>query len=94
MTNIALNCSNLAVVKLTQKLGTADPQYFDLLRIHAVSATGAGGHAVWDPRDNHLTEATGDAWRWLAWVRPGPDGWPERLPLETFGPLPEPRRLR
>jgi len=66
----------------------------ELLRIHAVSGAGAFGHAVWDPRDNHLIEASGDAWRWLAWVCPGPDGWPERLPLESFDPLPQPRRLR
>jgi len=51
------------------------------------------GHAVWEPETSHLIEASGDIWRELAWVRPGPDGWPERLPLETFGPLPEPKRL-
>jgi len=64
------------------------------LRIHATSFGENAGHAVSDPRDDRLIEACGDAWRWLAWVRPGPDGWPERLPLETFGPMPEPRRLR
>ena len=71
-----------------------DAQSGELLRIHAISNRGDEGHAVWDPRDNRLIEACGDAWRWLAWVRPGHDGWPERLPLETFGPIPEPRRLR
>ncbi|TCT19747.1 pentapeptide repeat-containing protein [Thiobaca trueperi] len=63
-------------------------------RIHAVSGRGYEGHAVWEPCENRLIEACGDAWRWLAWVRPDPDGWPERLPLETFGPMPEPHRLR
>ena len=52
------------------------------------------GHAVWDVTENQLVEACGDAWRILAWVRTGPDGWPERLPLEMFGPLPAPKRLR
>jgi len=63
------------------------------LRIHAISGRGYEGHAVWEPCQNRLIEACGDAWRWLAWVHPGPDGWPERLPLETFGPMPEPHRL-
>ena len=64
------------------------------LRIHAVSGRGYEGHAVWEPSENRLIEACGDAWRWLAWMHPGPDSWPERLPLETFGPMPEPHRLR
>lgn len=53
-----------------------------------------GGHAVWAPASNHLIEATGDAWRWLKWVRTGEDGWPDPLPLESVGPMPEPKRMR
>ncbi len=66
------------------------------LRIHALARPdhrGYVGHAVWEPETNRIVEACGDIWRDLAWVRPGPDGWPERLPLEAFGPLPEPQRL-
>ena len=71
-----------------------DAQTGELLRIHAISDRGYEGHAVWDPHTDRLIEACGDAWRWLAWVRRGPDNVPERLPLETFGPMPEPRRLK
>lgn len=49
---------------------------------------GEAGHAVWDPRNNQVLEVAGDAWRYLAWLRPLPDALPERLPLETFGPVP------
>ncbi|HPP47422.1 MAG TPA: hypothetical protein PLF25_07990, partial [Accumulibacter sp.] len=70
-----------------------DAESGEPLRIHAVAGAGSEGHAVWEPRDNRLIEASGDAWRWLAWVRRGEDGWPERLPLESFGPLPAPQRL-
>lgn len=66
----------------------------EMLRVYAVFGLDQNGHAVWDPRENRLIEACGDAWRWLAWVRPGPDGRPERLPLEIFGPMPAPKRLR
>jgi hypothetical protein len=75
-----------------------NPETGVLLRRHCVFKSGHNGghegHAVWDTRANRLIEASGDAWRWLAWVRSGPDGWPERLPVETFGPIPEPRRLK
>ena len=64
------------------------------MRIHATGGPAARGHAVWDPNSNQLIEADGDAWRWLYWVRTGADGWPEPLPLETFGSLPAPTRLR
>lgn len=37
-----------------------------------------------EPEENRVVTVTGEAWRWLARVRPGPDGWPERLPLEPF----------
>lgn len=68
-----------------------------LLRIHAAAPSrspfSASSHAVWEPETNRLIEASGEIWRDLAWVRTGADGWPERLPLETFGPLPAPQRL-
>ena len=64
-----------------------------LLRIQAIGDRQAPGHAVWDPNTNQLIKASGDAWRWLFWVRTGADGWPEPLPLESFGPLPAPSRL-
>ena len=65
-----------------------------LLRIHATGGRGTAGHAVWHPTTNQLIEASGDAWRWLFWVRTGADGWLEPLPLESFGPLPAPTHLR
>ena len=80
-----------------------DAETGQTLRIHAVfgqtqtaqrQGRPQGGHAVWEPAGNRLIEATGDAWRWLKWVRKGSDGWPEPLPLETFGPMPAPKRMQ
>jgi WD40 repeat protein len=73
-----------------------DAQTGSLLRIHAFTDIHARepGHAVFDAENNHLIEACGDIWRTLAWVRRGPDGWPERLPLEIFGPMPRPKRMK
>lgn len=51
-------------------------------------SAGAGICAAWDPGDNRVIEVAGDAWRHLAWMRPLPNALPERLPLETFGPVP------
>jgi len=59
-----------------------------LLRIHAIQSAPWPGHAVWDPPTNRLIEWSGDAWRWLHWVATDADGWPDPLPLETFGDLP------
>jgi len=53
----------------------------------------AGGWSSIDRLNNRLVEASGDAWRWLRWVLPTPDG-PLPLPAEVFGPLPAPERLR
>jgi|APEBP8051072433_1049376.scaffolds.fasta_scaffold00900_4 WD40 repeat protein/nucleoside phosphorylase len=61
------------------------------LRITALctaSAGGEAGHAVWEPETDRVLEVTGDAWRHLAWLRPLSNALPERLPLETFGPVP------
>jgi WD40 repeat protein/nucleoside phosphorylase/uncharacterized protein YjbI with pentapeptide repeats len=53
------------------------------LRIHAISSAPQAGHAVWSPADNRLIEASGEAWRWLAWQ----DKQGGRWPLESFGPV-------
>ena len=61
------------------------------LRIAALctaSPGGQAGHAVWEPESDRVIEVAGDAWRYLAWMRPMPHALPERLPLETFGAVP------
>lgn len=62
----------------------------ECLRIHAL---GPGGYAVWSPQENRVIEAGGEAWRWLGWLAPDGHGGYDRLPAETFGPLPPPQRL-
>ena len=63
-----------------------------VLRVHAVQSAPWPGHAaVWEPPTNRLIEWSGDAWRWLHGVATDADGWPDPLPLETFGDLPRPR---
>ena len=52
-------------------------------------AGGAGaGHATWEPATDRILTVSGNAWRYLAWLRPLANSLPERLPLETFGPVP------
>ena len=46
-------------------------QYDELVRL---GAFGPGGFAVWNPNDNKLIEARGDAWRWMYWRRRGVEG--------------------
>lgn len=46
------------------------------------------GYATWAPNTNRIIEVNGEAWRYLAWLRPQANALPERLPLETFGPVP------
>ena len=68
----------------------------EILRIHALCSSRTGGpdgHAVWQPSNNRIVEVGGDAWRYLAWQGQAKDGWPTRLPLEIFGPVPAPARL-
>jgi len=61
------------------------------LIIHAVSQ---GQHAVWDPRNNHIVEASAEAWRWLKWqIWEDGQGWMP-IPLESFGDPPAPKRLK
>ena len=60
------------------------------IRIHAMQSAPWPGHAVWEPPTNRLVEWSGDAWRWLHWVATDADGWPDPLPLETFGDRPRP----
>jgi WD40 repeat protein len=43
--------------------------------------------ALWDSPSGELLGATDDAWRWLGYPV-SIDGRPDRLPAETFGPLP------
>ena len=57
------------------------------LRIHAF---GPGGFAVWNPNDNKLIEARGDAWRWMYWRRRGVEGIEGLLPLEAAGDVCKP----
>jgi len=64
-----------------------DAETGECLRIHAVIDGEQAGYAVWSPRENRVIEASGEAWRWLAWT----DGQGGRWPLETFGPVPAPR---
>ena len=53
-----------------------------------------GDHAVYIPgprsEGGRILEASGDAWRWLAWRVPTDDGGTELIPAEAFGPLPAP----
>ncbi|HNH36785.1 MAG TPA: hypothetical protein PK375_12760, partial [Rhodocyclaceae bacterium] len=51
------------------------------------------GYAVWNPADSRIIEALGDVWRWLGWRVPDGEGGFTRLPAETYGPLPAPKRL-
>ncbi len=60
----------------------------DCLRVVAMQMAPWPGHAAWDPRSNRVLSAGGDAWRWLRWVATDADGWPDPLPLETYGPIP------
>jgi len=65
----------------------------DCLRITALCLADASGvfgagYATWEPKTNRIVAVSGDAWRYLAWMRPLPDGLPERIPLETFEPIP------
>ena len=63
----------------------------ECLRITALCGAHWGettGYAVWEPGTNLVLELAGDAWRYLAWLRPLPRALPERLPLETFGLVP------
>mgnify|MGYP000884942203 FL=1 len=46
------------------------------------------GHANWEPASDGVLTVSGDAWRYLAWLRPLANALPERLPLESFGPIP------
>jgi WD40 repeat protein/nucleoside phosphorylase len=58
------------------------------LRIHALDD--AGSHAVWNPNENTLVEATGESWRWLVWETIDDSGAATWVPLETFGPVLQP----
>lgn len=66
----------------------------EALRIHATwrardgRPDGGLGHAVWDPTDNRLIDASDDAWRCLGWQYRDADGRLNRLPLESFGAYP------
>jgi len=65
----------------------------DCLRVTALCKGSADGrvlpgYATWEPATHRVIDVSGEAWRYLAWMRARPDALPERLPLETFGPVP------
>jgi WD40 repeat protein len=56
------------------------------LRVHQLAG---GEHAVWDPNDSRLIEASEGAWRWLRWqVFDSTGRLVDVLPAEAFGDLP------
>ncbi|MBT9096115.1 NACHT domain-containing protein [Methylovulum psychrotolerans] len=60
----------------------------ECLRIHAtLQFRNDSGHAVWSPPENRVIEASGSAWRWLAWQ----DKHSNRFPLESHGAVPPAR---
>ena len=59
-----------------------DARTGEQMRIHAFSDD---GWAVWNPRENRLIEAAGDAWRYLHWRLRGVEGIDALLPLEAVG---------
>ena len=48
-------------------------------------ATDTGGWAAWNPSDNSLISAGGDAWRYLHWRLPGLNGVEGLAPMEALG---------
>ena len=49
------------------------------------------GHAVIDHQQQKVLEATGSAWRYIGWQTTDANGHPVLLPMESFGPIPEPK---
>ena len=49
------------------------------------------GHAVIDHQQQKVLEATGSAWRYIGWQTTDANGRPVLLPMESFGPIPEPK---
>ena len=57
------------------------------VEIAMVYAFGSSWCAI-DARKNRILACDEEAWRYIGWLVPSDDGWPEWLPAETFGPLP------
>ena len=45
-------------------------------------------HTIHRTYSGAIVEVAGDAWRYLAWMRPLPKALSERLPLDIFGRAP------
>ncbi len=58
----------------------------DCLRIHGQLRDGSV--AVWEPHENRIFHATGNAWRALVWRLQGVNGIEGVLPLESCGKVP------